>query len=122
MAKIIEVKLPKEYENSNRYEIFKDLESVAALTVHQKKEIEDLQGEITLKNAQIIKMRGDILKLKSMIGHQKIKIDELELESDTIDIEVEEEKKTPNFLPPSVKFMEVKQEMPDFNKKNFNEI
>ena len=57
-----------------------------------------------------------------MIGHQKIKIDELELESDTIDIDVEEEKKTPNFLPPSVKFMEVKQEMPDFNKKNFNEI
>jgi hypothetical protein len=122
MAKIIEVKLPKEYENSNRYEIFKDLESVAALTVHQNKQIEDLKGEVTLKNAQIIKMRGDILKLKSMIGHQKIKIDELELESDTIDIDIEEPKTTPNFLPPSVKFMEVKQEMPDFSKKNFKEL
>ena len=122
MARIIEVKLPKEYENSNRYEIFKDLESVAALSVYQKQQIEDLKAENRLKNAQIIKMRGDILKLKSMIGHQKIKIDELELESDTIDIEVEEEKKTPNFLPPSVKFMEVKQEMPDFEKKNFKEI
>ena len=122
MAKIIEVKLPDDYKNKNKYEIYTHLEQVATLAHNQKQLIEDLKGEVTLKNAQIIKMRGDILKLKSMIGHQKIKIDELELESDTIDIDIEEPKTTPNFLPPSVKFMEVKEEMPDFSKKNFKEL
>tara|TARA_A100001201_G_scaffold142790_1_gene142007 strand:- start:1353 stop:1724 length:372 start_codon:yes stop_codon:yes gene_type:complete len=123
MAKIIEVKLPKEYENSNRYEIFKDLESVAGLATLQKQQIEDLKAEIKLRDSQLQKQRADILKLKSYIGHQNIKIKDLELESDAIEIEVEEVKtSTPNFLPASVKFMEVKQEMPDFGKKNFKEI
>ena len=48
-----------------------------------------------------------------MVGHKNIEIQSLKLESDTIDIEVEEEKSVPNFLPASVKFHEVTQEFQD---------
>jgi len=112
MAKIIEVNLPDEYKNKNKYEIFVDLEQVASLATYQKQQIEDLKGEVKLKNAQMIKMRGDILKLKSMIGHQKMKIEELELESDTIDIEVEVEKNEVHFQSTGIEFEQVKQPLP----------
>ena len=36
MAKIIEVKLPEEYKDKNKYEIFTHLEQVATLAHHQK--------------------------------------------------------------------------------------
>lgn len=115
MAKIIEVKLPKEYENSNRYEIFKDLESVAALATLQKQQLEDKDAEIKLRDAQLQKQRADILKLKSMVGHKNIEIQDLKLQSEVEDVEftVVNENKTPNFLPSSVKFMEVKQDLPN---------
>ena len=109
MAKIIEVKLPEEYKNSNRYEIFKDLESVAALATLQKQQLEDKDAEIKLRDAQLQKQRADILKLKSLVGHKNIEIQDLKLEAeDVIDIT---ETKIPNFLPPSVKFHEVTQEL-----------
>jgi len=113
MAKIIEVKLPEEYKNKNKYEIFTHLEQVATLAHNQKQKIEDLNAEIKLRDSQLQKLRADILKLKSMVGHKNIEIQSLKLESDTIDIEVEEEKNVPNFLPASVKFHEVTQEFQD---------
>jgi len=113
MAKIIEVKLPPEYENKNKYEIFVHLEQLATYTHKLKEDIKDLEAEIKLRDSQLQKQRGDILKLKSIIGHQKIEITDLKLESDNfIDVSVEEEKSTPNFLPPSVKFTEVKGKLP----------
>ena len=115
MAKIIEVVLPEEYKNSNRYEIFKDLESVAALATLQKQQLEDKDAEIKLRDAQLQKQRADILKLKSMVGHKNIEIQDLKLQSEVEDAEftIVNETKTPNFLPPSVKFMEVKQDLPN---------
>lgn len=107
MAKIIEVKLPKEYEFSNRYEIYNDLEKVSIYAHKLKEEIKDLKAEIQLRDSQLQKQRADILKLKSTIGYQKIEITDLKLESDNfIDVTPEEVKSTPNFLPPSVKFIE----------------
>jgi len=117
MAKIIEVNLPEEYKNKNKYEIFTHLEQVATLAHNQKQKIEDLNAEIKLRDSQLQKLRADILKLKSMVGHKNIEIQSLKLESDTIDIEVEEEKSVPNFLPASVKFHEVTQE---FQNKPIN--
>ncbi len=113
MAKIIEVNLPDEYKDKNKYEIFAHLEQVATLAHNQKQHIQDLQAEIKLRDAQLQKQRGDIVKLKSMIGHQKMKIDDLKLESDTIDIEATEVKNTPNFLPNSVVFHEVEGKLPN---------
>jgi len=108
MATIVEVKLPPEYENVNRYEMYAHLEKVATYAHHLKQQIEDLQAEIKLRDGQLQKQRGDILKLKSFIGHQKLKIDDLELQSVVEDIEVEivEEKRKPNFIP-TMEFSEV---------------
>ena len=110
MAKIIEVKLPKEYKDKNKYEIYTHLEQVATLAHNQKQLIQDLQAEIKLRDSQLQKQRSDILQLKSLIGHQKIEITDLKLQSEVEDAEftVVNETKTPNFLPPSVKFMEEK--------------
>lgn len=114
MAKIIEVTLPDEYKDKNKYEIYTHLEQVATLAHNQKQLIQDLQAEIKLRDSQLQKQRGDILKLKSIIGHQKIEITDLKLESDNfIEVSVEEEKtSTPNFLPSSVKFTEVEGKLP----------
>ena len=109
MAKIIEVNLPEEYKNKNKYEIFTHLEQVATLAHNQKQKIEDLNAEIKLRDSQLQKLRADILKLKSMVGHKNIEIQDLKLEAeDVIDIT---ETKIPNFLPASVKFHEVTQEL-----------
>ena len=115
MAKIIEVVLPEEYKNSNRYEIFKDLESVAALATLQKQQLEDKDAEIKLRDAQLQKQRADILKLKSLVGHKNIEIQDLKLQSEVEDAEftIVNKPNVPNFLPASVKFMEVKQDLPN---------
>ena len=111
MAQIIEVKLPEEYKDKNKYEIFSHLEQVATLAHNQKQKIEDLNAEIKLRDSQLQKQRGDILKLKSLVGHKNLAIKDLQLEAeDIIDIT---EKKTPNFLPASVKFEEVTQQFQD---------
>ena len=113
MATIVEVKLPEEYKDKNKYEIYTHLEQVATYAHNLKEEVTNLKAEIVLRESQLQKQRADILKLKSMVGHKNIEIQSLKLESDTIDIEVEEEKNVPNFLPASVKFHEVTQEFQD---------
>lgn len=119
MAKIIEVKLPKEYKDKNKYEIYTHLEQVATYAHNLKQQIQDLNAEIKLRDSQLQKQRADILKLKSMIGHKNIEIQTLKLESDVMDIEAQvmdderEQNKVPNFLPASVKFHEVTQEFQD---------
>ena len=112
MAKIIEVKLPPEYENKNKYEIYTHLEQVATYAHNLKQDIEDLKAEIKLRDSQLQKQRGDILKLKSLIGHQKIEITDLKLQSDIEEAEWSEVK-VPNFLPNSLAFEEVKGKLPN---------
>ena len=89
MARIIEVNIPEEYKDKNKYEIYTHLEKVATLAHHLKGEIEDLRAQLKLKDAQLQKQRGDILKLKSFIGHQNIKINDLEVKSVVEDAEYE---------------------------------
>tara|TARA_R110000822_G_scaffold63571_2_gene156072 strand:- start:458 stop:793 length:336 start_codon:yes stop_codon:yes gene_type:complete len=109
MATIIEVKLPDEYKDKNKYEIYTNLEKVATYAHNLKEELTNLKAEIKLRDAQLQKQRADILKLKSLVGYKNIAIKDLQLEAeDVIDIT---ETTTPNFLPPSVKFHEVTQEL-----------
>ena len=108
MAKIIEVTLPEQYENANKYEIYSDLEKVSIFCTNLKDKCEELTAEIRLRDAQLQKQRADILKLKSLVGHKNIEIEDLKLESDVIDITAEEVKVTPNFMPASVMFTEEK--------------
>lgn len=115
MAKIIEVTIPDEYKDANRYELYHDLEKVSKYALHLKEQVKDLQAEIKLRDAQLQKQRGDILQLKSFIGHQNIEINDLKVKNVIEDAEYEvvnEDIKLPNFLPPSVKFQEVKGKVP----------
>ena len=112
MAKIIEVKLPDEYKDKNKYEIYTHLEQVASLAHNLKQQIQDKDAEIKLRDAQLQKQRADILKLKSLVGHKNIEIHDLKLQSEVEDAEFTIVNKTnipniPNFLPASVKFHEV---------------
>lgn len=53
--------------------------------------IEDLQSQNKLLNARIIKQRGEILQLKSHIGHQNLHINNIEEnKQETIEINYEE--------------------------------
>ena len=53
--------------------------------------IENLQADNKLLNARIIKQRGEILQLKSHIGHQNLHINNIEQNKiETIEIDYEE--------------------------------
>ena len=53
--------------------------------------IEDLEAQLRLKDAKIMKLKGDIFTLKSMIGHQNIYINNLSNESNIEDTTYEED-------------------------------
>lgn len=82
--------IPQEFADKSRTELYEDIESLARYVQSLKTQIEDLQGEIKIRDARITKQRGDILQLKSMIGHQNIHINNLETKSETIDVDYEE--------------------------------
>lgn len=53
--------------------------------------IDNLQAEAKMLNARIIKQRGEILQLKSHIGHQNLHINKIEQnKQETIEIDYEE--------------------------------
>lgn len=84
--------IPQEFADKSRTELYEDIESLARYVQSLKTQIEDLQGEVKIRDARITKQRGDILQLKSLIGHQNIHINNLETETkqDTIDVDYEE--------------------------------
>ena len=49
MAKIVEVKLPEEYKDKNKYEIYTHLEQVATYAHNLKQQIQDKDAEIKLQ-------------------------------------------------------------------------
>ncbi len=111
MATIIEVKLPEEYKDKNKYEIYTHLEQVATYAHNLKEEVTNLKAEIVLRDSQLQKQRADILKLKSRKNknngknpHQRMKAENIKEITKT---------KIPNFLPASVKIHEVTQEFQD---------
>jgi len=81
MASII----PEEFANKSKAELYQDIEMLSRYVTKLRNDIEEEQAENKLKNAQVIKLRGDILKLKSMIGHQNLHIGDLVNEIESID-------------------------------------
>ena len=81
MAQII----PKEFADKTKGELFQDIEMLSRFVTKLRIDIENEKAQTKLKNAQVIKLRGDILKLKSMIGHQNIQISDLVNQINNID-------------------------------------
>lgn len=69
--------LPAEFADKSKTELYEDIVALSHYVTKLRSQIEDEQAQTKLSKAREIKMRGDILKLKSMIGHQNIQIGDL---------------------------------------------
>ena len=69
--------LPQEFADKTKTELYQDIVNLSRYVTKLRIDIENLVADGKLKNAQVIKLRGDILKLKSMIGHQNLQIGDL---------------------------------------------
>jgi|32_taG_2_1085360.scaffolds.fasta_scaffold115537_2 hypothetical protein len=76
--------IPQDYQGKTVEEMYNDLETIAKAYMKQKQTVEDLQGEIKIRDTRVQLMRADILKLKSMIGLQKLELEKVKLKSDDI--------------------------------------
>ena len=87
--------LPAEFADKTKTELYQDIVNLSRYVTKLRIDIENLVADGKLKNAQVIKLRGDILKLKSMIGHQNLQIGDLVNQIQQIDniedIQYEEE-------------------------------
>ena len=87
--------LPQEFADKTKTELYQDIVNLSRYVTKLRTDIENLVADGKLKNAQVIKLRGDILKLKSMIGHQNLQIGDLVNQIQQIDniedIQYEEE-------------------------------
>ena len=80
MAQII----PEPFASYDRGRLYNDIVSLATFVEKLKVKIEDVQAEVKLRDSQLQKQRADILKLKSLAGHQNLSIKELEKEINNI--------------------------------------
>lgn len=81
MAEII----PAEFADKTKQELYHDIVMLSRYVTKLRNDIEEERAQTKLKNAQLIKARGDILKLKSFVGHQNIHIEELVSQIKNID-------------------------------------
>lgn len=77
--------LPAEFANKTKSELYQDILALSHYVTKLRHQVEEEQAQGKLKNAQVIKLRGDILKLKSMIGHQNLHISDLVQQIQQID-------------------------------------
>ena len=77
--------LPAEFADKSRTELYQDIESLARYVQNLREQLENEQAQTKLSKAREMKLRGDILKLKSMIGHQNLQIGDLVQQIQQID-------------------------------------
>tara|TARA_R110000744_G_scaffold286265_1_gene397587 strand:- start:1568 stop:1819 length:252 start_codon:yes stop_codon:yes gene_type:complete len=78
------VVVPEPYASYDRGRLYEDIVSLATFVEKLKGKIEDVHSEVKLRDAQLQKQRADIMKLKSLVGHQNLSIKELEEELNNI--------------------------------------
>ena len=69
--------IPQEFRDKTKEQLYEDIVVLSAYINKLRGEMEELQAQLKLKNGEVIKKRGEILGLKSEIGHQNIKIQQL---------------------------------------------
>ena len=80
MAQIV----PEPFASKHRGELYDDIVSLSKFIEKLKEKINDVHAEVKLRDAQLQKQRADIMKLKSLAGHQNLSIKELENELNNI--------------------------------------
>jgi regulator of replication initiation timing len=76
--------IPEEFANKTKEELFEDISALSRYVTKLRRDIEELQAQLTLKNGEIIKKRTDNFILKSEVGNQNIKIMDLEQQKNNI--------------------------------------
>jgi len=86
------MEIPIEFQSKSKEELYTDIVMLSQYVSNLRKEKEDVDAQLKLKNGEVIKQRGEILQLKSQIGHQNIEINNIQqdLNRETIDIPYEE--------------------------------
>ena len=76
--------IPEPFASYDKGRLYEDIVSLATFIEKLKGKIEDVQAEVKLRDSQLQKQRADIMKLKSLIGHQSLSIKEMENELNNI--------------------------------------
>ena len=76
--------IPNEFKDKSREELYMDIIMLSNYVNKLKNEVLDLKANISLHKGEAIKNRTDNFVLKSEIGHQNIKIQQLNEEKDNI--------------------------------------
>ena len=77
--------LPAEFAEKTKTELYQDIVMLSNYVTKLRNQIEEEQAQTKLSKAREIKLRGDVLKLKSMIGHQNLQIGDLVQQIQQID-------------------------------------
>lgn len=81
--------IPQEFAEKTKEQLYEDIVVLSAYINKQRIQIEELKAQLSLKNGEVIKKRGEILGLKSHIGYQNMHISELnEQQNNIIDLEL----------------------------------
>lgn len=80
MASII----PQEFADKTKEELYHDIVSLSAYVTKLRKDIEELQAQLTLQKGEIIKKRTDNFILKSEVGKRNQVINELNEDKNNI--------------------------------------
>jgi regulator of replication initiation timing len=81
--------IPEEFKNKDREELYVDIIMLSNYINKLKNEIEEYKAQLHLKSGEMIKKRSENFQLKSQIGLQNIKINDLNQEKNNIiDIEL----------------------------------
>lgn len=80
MAQII----PQEFADKTKQELYQDIAMLSAYVTKLRKDIEELQAQLTLQKGEIIKKRTDNFILKSEVGKRNNEIQRLNNEKDNI--------------------------------------
>lgn len=80
MAQII----PKEFADKTKTELYQDILALSGYVTKLRRDIEELQAQLTLQKGEIIKKRTDNFILKSEVGKRNSEIQRLNDEKDNI--------------------------------------
>lgn len=83
--------IPEEFKNKDREELYMDIIMLSNYINKLKIEVDELKGQLHLKNGQAINKRAENFKLKSELGYQAITINKLQQDKNNIiDLNYEE--------------------------------
>lgn len=81
--------IPQEFADKTKEQLYEDIVVLSAYINKLRNEIDELKGQLHLKNGEMIRKRSENFQLKSHIGYQNMHISDLnEQRNNIIDLEI----------------------------------